>query len=165
MRPFFKKPLVLAVVIILLGAGGFAVFKLSNKPPEAPKVDNSKYLAIYKVIGTSVEGRKIESYTYGKGEKKLLFVGGIHGGYEWNSVLLAYKFINYLDNNPGIIPDNLTVSVIPSANPDGVYAVTHKTGNFAVSDVSTYSNVLASGRFNANEVDLNRNFYGFCNEF
>jgi predicted deacylase len=158
MQPFFKRPIVLIVVIILLGVGGFAVFSLFNKPPEAPKVDNSKYLAVYKVIGTSVEGRKIESYTYGKGEKKLVFVGGIHGGYEWNTVLLAYKFINYLDNNPGSVPDNLTITVIPDANPDGVYEVTNKVGDFAISDVSTSTQILSSGRFNADEVDLNRNF-------
>jgi 3-deoxy-D-arabino-heptulosonate 7-phosphate (DAHP) synthase len=49
----------------------------------------------YKVVGTSVEGRKIESYTYGNGDTHLLLVGGIHGGYEWNSVALAYQVMDY----------------------------------------------------------------------
>ena len=37
------------------------------------------------VIGHSVEGRDIVSYTFGTGDTHLLFVGGIHGGYEANS--------------------------------------------------------------------------------
>jgi predicted deacylase len=71
---------------------------------------------------------------------------------------LAYKFINYLDNNPGSIPGNLTITVIPDLNPDGVYKVTNKVGDFAVSDVSTSTQILSAGRFNADLVDLNRNF-------
>jgi predicted deacylase len=134
-------------------------FGLYNKPSVAPPklVDNSK-LAIYKVIGTSVQGRNIESYSYGNGKKLLVFVGGIHGGYEWNSVLLAYQFIDYLDKNPEIVPDNLKITVIPDVNPDGMFAVTGKVGRFVIADVSTSTQVLATGRFNANKVDLNRNF-------
>ncbi len=113
---------------------------------------------MYSVVGKSVEGRKIESYTYGNGKTHLLFVGGIHGGYEWNSVLLAYQFIDYLDSNPSFVPVNLTVTIIPSANPDGVYKVTDKEGRFNITDVSTDEKILASGRFNADSVDLNRNF-------
>jgi predicted deacylase len=158
MGSFFKKPLVLVVVIVLLGVGGFVLFSLFNKPSEIPKADTSKNLAVYEVVGTSVEGRKIESYTYGTGNKKLLFVGGIHGGYEWNGILLAYQFIDYLEKNSEIIPNNLTITIIPDVNPDGVYAVTNKVGRFAISDVSTSTKTLAVGRFNANQVDLNRNF-------
>ncbi len=32
------------------------------------------------IIGTSVEGRAIESYTFGDGVTELVFVGGMHGG-------------------------------------------------------------------------------------
>jgi hypothetical protein len=106
----------------------------------------------------TVEGRAIESYSFGDGATHLAFVGGIHGGYEWNSVVLAYDFIDYLKANPEIVPKNLTIDVIPSANPDGVYKVTGKVGRFVASDVSTDKATLASGRFNAHEVDLNRNF-------
>lgn len=161
MRSIFKRPVVIAIVIFaVLGIGVFAFLGLYNKPPVvAPKlVESSKNLAVYKVIGTSVEERKIESYTYGTGGKKLIFVGGIHGGYEWNSVLLAYQFIDYLDKNPGVIPNGLTVTIIPDANPDGVFAVTGKVGRFTIADVSTSTKILASGRFNADQVDLNRNF-------
>jgi len=62
-----------------------------------------------------------------------------------------------LKENPSELNANLTVSVVPSANPDGVFKVVNKEGRFEVSDVS---NNLPSGtgRFNANNVDLNRNF-------
>ncbi len=118
------------------------------------------------VIGRSVEGRAIEAYTYRSAnqvatpsdpQKHLVFVGGIHGGYEWNSVLLAQTFMDYLEAHLELIPDNLLITIIPAANPDGVYRVVGKEGRFTAADVST-TGPLGLGRFNANEVDLNRNF-------
>lgn len=109
------------------------------------------------VIGVSVEGRDIEVKKYGNGSKHILFVGGIHGGYEWNSVLLAYEFIDYVDTHPEIIPASTTVAVIPSLNPDGVYRVVGKDGRFTARDAINDLPVGA-GRFNAHNVDLNRNF-------
>jgi predicted deacylase len=85
-------------------------------------------------------------------------VGGIHGGYEWNSALLAYEFIDYFTNNSESIPDNLTVTIIPSANPDGIYDVIQKEGRFTADDIVTENRDIGLGRFNANDVDLNRNF-------
>lgn len=111
-----------------------------------------------KVIGTSVEGRPLTAYTYGTGETELLFVGGIHGGYEWNSVYLAYRMMDYLQANPNAIPANVSVTIIPSANPDGLYDVVGVEGRFAVADVPDAPNTTGLGRFNANDVDLNRNF-------
>lgn len=138
------------LVFILLRSGGV------SGPASTESVQTKNYPE-HKIIGLSVEGRKIESYAYGSGKTLLAFVGGIHGGYEWNSVLLAYEFTDYLDANPEAIPANLTIVIIPSANPDGVYKVIGKEGRFAVADVPV--NVSAEpGRFNANEVDLNRNF-------
>jgi|AntRauTorckE6833_2_1112554.scaffolds.fasta_scaffold11064_2 predicted deacylase len=110
------------------------------------------------VIGRSVEGRAIEAITYGDGEIHLLFVGGIHGGYEWNSVLLAYRLMDYLAGNPEAVPANVAVSVIPTANPDGVYDVIGQEGRFTRADVPADEGPLGTGRFNANDVDLNRNF-------
>jgi hypothetical protein len=46
--------------------------------------------------------------------------------------------------------------IIPSANPDGVFRVTGKDGRFDLTDVSAGDQSLA--RFNAHDVDLNRNF-------
>lgn len=110
------------------------------------------------VIGTSVLGRTIEAYTYGDGERHLLFVGGIHGGYEWNSVLLAYRFIDYFSEFPDAISPDTTVTIIPALNPDGVFKVIGKEGRFALGDVPVDEGVTGNGRFNANGVDLNRNF-------
>ncbi len=110
------------------------------------------------VIGTSVEGREIEAFTYGTGKKHFLFVGGIHGGYEWNSVLLAYNLMDYLKAFPEKIPPTMQVTIIPSANPDGVYEVIGIEGRFESTDVPPETGVAGKGRFNAHNVDLNRNF-------
>ena len=107
------------------------------------------------VIGTSAGGHEIVAYHYGTGDTKLLFMGGIHGGYEWNTSLVAYSLMDYLDENPDAVPENVRVTVIPVMNPDGLQEVAGMTGRFSASDVSGDT---VSGRFNANGVDLNRNF-------
>ena len=96
------------------------------------------------IIGTSVEGRSITAHTFGTGETNLLFVGGVHGGYEANSVRLADTMIGHLHANADLIPSNLTVHIIPVLNPDG----------YALPTTASDQN----RRFNANGVDLNRNF-------
>ena len=96
------------------------------------------------IIGTSVEGRSITAYTFGTGETDLLFVGGVHGGYEANSVRLADTMIDHLHANADLIPSNVTVHIIPVLNPDG-YALPATASD-------------QDRRFNANGVDLNRNF-------
>ena len=127
----------------------------STVAPAAPEVTKSPEPQL-KVLGSSVEGRPIESYTFGNGETKLVFIGGIHGGYEWNSVLLAYELIDHLTQNPESIPGNLAVTVVPALNPDGVYKVIGKEGRFEAADVPAGTN--GDGRLNADGVDLNRNF-------
>src|SRR3989344_3583570 len=158
MRTFSPKLIVIAIIVLaLLGAGVFFVF--NRVTPVEPTADTEPQNGpVYKVIGISVEGRSIDSYTYGAGDTHIAFVGGVHGGYEWNSVLLAYTFIDYLDANPDFLPTGMTVTVIPSANPDGLYKVTGRAGRFNAIDASTDEEVLALGRFNANAVDINRNF-------
>lgn len=163
--PFsFSKKLVAAIALfVAFGIGAYVYINSHRKDFPPPKLNNLprqlESLGIKRdIIGKSVEGREIEAYIYGSGNTHLMFVGGMHGGYEWNSVLLAYKFIEYLNSNLNVIPKNMTISIIPNANPDGVFKVTGKTGGFQISDVSTNKQVLASGRFNSREVDLNRNF-------
>jgi hypothetical protein len=65
--------------------------------------------------------------------------------------------MDYLDENPTVIPSSMTVAVIPALNPDGVFAVTGKDGRFTSADVSNDQKIQESGRFNAHKVDLNRN--------
>lgn len=150
-----KRSILTLVVLVAAGVGLF--FALRKEEP-APEPVVQQPATQQDVIGTSVEGRPIETYTYGDGDTRLLFVGGIHGGYEWNSVLLAYQFVDYLAANPSFIPENLTVAVIPSLNPDGVFTVTGKEGRFTALDVNPDATIQADARFNAREVDLNRNF-------
>ncbi len=95
-----------------------------------------------------MEGRVIESYTFGTGETDLLFVGGMHGGYEWNSIDLAYAMIDEFQLQPELIPQNITVHIIPALNPDGYAKHLDPTTNYTDQ----------AKRFNANGVDLNRNF-------
>jgi predicted deacylase len=141
--------LVVGLIIFFLNKNKEPV-KTAPVVPEAPKI-------IVKEIGRSVEGREISAHSYGSGKNHILFVGGIHGGYEWNTVTLANMLIDYLDKNPNIIPENITLTVIPSANPDGVYKITGKEGNVTLADIPK-GKQMAPGRFNANDVDLNRNF-------
>lgn len=109
-------------------------------------------------IGSSVQNRPIEAYRFGSGPTDVLFVGGIHGGYEWNTVVLAYEMIDYFTENIYDLPSNLTIHVIPNANPDGLAMVTREnTARVTSADVITW-NADGKGRFNANGVDLNRNF-------
>lgn len=161
MRPALSKKtltIVLALVVFVVGTLIFVVLGGQEESQTEPTEVTENLGLQRKVIGTSVEGRAIESFTYGNGDTHLVFVGGIHGGYEWNSVLLSYQFIDYLDANPGVVPEDLTVSVIPSANPDGIYEVIGKEGRFSTLNVPSSQEATIPGRFNANEVDLNRNF-------
>lgn len=93
------------------------------------------------IIGFSLAGRPIEAYTFGNGQNQYLLVAGIHGGYEWNTIALANELIEYINDNPEVIPGDVTLYIIRNMNPDGE-ARAH--------DVD--------GRVNNNGVDLNRNF-------
>jgi predicted deacylase len=161
-RPRFRWRIALAV-FALLALGLLALWL--REPAAAPAEPVAPPAPVLPVpamparatVGTSVEGRTIEAYTYGSGETRLLFVGGIHGGYEWNSVVLAYQMMDYLEANPAAIPGNLSVTIVPNANPDGVFKVVGKEGRFTAADVPAGTD-QSLGRFNARGVDLNRNF-------
>jgi hypothetical protein len=66
--------------------------------------------------------------------------------------------MEYLDTHPSVIPDNIRVTVIPVLNPDGLVKVTGTSSEFSPSAVTTNQTTLVAGRFNAHDVDLNRNF-------
>lgn len=92
-------------------------------------------------IGYSVSGRPIEVYTFGDGERQKMIVAGIHGGYEWNTIALADELIQYVYENPDVIPDDVTLYIVRNMNPDG--------------DARDHG---IDGRVNDHGVDLNRNF-------
>jgi len=153
-----KKVLIVFSLFALFGIFLFLYLTFRNKESTIPIVVKVEVVSpVHTVIGKSVQGRDIDAYTYGTGKTHLVFVGGVHGGYEWNSVSVAYKFKDYLDANPNSIPENLTVTVVPSANPDGLYKIIGKEGRFETQDVPKGIDA-APGRFNANGIDLNRNF-------
>lgn len=157
-----KNAIIFIVIILVIALGGYWLWSSQSAvvPPPvttatttAPVVDKTKT-----VIGQSVEGRDIVAYHFGEGADRILFVGGIHGGYSWNTPLLAYELMDYLKANPSAVPSNITVTVIPVLNPDGLTKVVGTTTKFAAADVSKSKETQVAGRFNANEVDLNRNF-------
>lgn len=111
-------------------------------------------------IGRSLQNRPIYAYQFGQGPTQIMVVGGIHGGYEWNSIVLAHRLLDYFTNNPAEIPSDITLTIIPSANPDGHYLISGEDGNFDAADISQDT---SPGRFSANTidglpVDLNRNW-------
>lgn len=159
MNILFRRP---TILFIFVGIGlivflTFLTFRKKVEPVPAVPIVVEDTGPKQTVIGKSVEGRNIDAYTYGTGTTSLVFVGGIHGGYEWNSVVLAYEVMDYLKANPTVVPSDLTVTVIPSLNPDGVFKIIGKEGRFTASDVPSKVST-APGRFNAHIVDLNRNF-------
>ncbi len=93
------------------------------------------------VIGYSVEGRPLEVYRFGQGPRHRMIVAGVHGGYEGNTVRLAYALIEALREHPQVVPPQVSLFILPNLNPDG-YA--RHQGIY--------------GRANAHGVDLNRNF-------
>ena len=123
-------------------------------PEETPEPENLPETQ----IGSSVENRDITAYHYGTGSKELLFIGGIHGGYSSNTTLVAYELMNYLDENPEKIPEGYRVTVIPVLNPDGLFKVTGSEGRFTPPTTPLSLDSTIPGRFNAHNVDLNRNF-------
>jgi len=174
-----KNTIIIALVVILLGIGGYFLLSKSsdtsyqeqNNSDQTVEDSNTNDQIVedvnnqqeemivnkpLSIIGKSVEGRDIKAYHYGTGDTELLFVGGIHGGYSWNTSLVAYQLVDYLEKNPSIIPQNVKVTIVPALNPDGLYEVTGMDGEFTASDVS--ASQKASARFNENDVDLNRNF-------
>ncbi len=159
-----KKIIIAIVIIILVVVGVYYFIKSSNSvvvidnTPVASSADTVIVDKTKTVIGKSVEGRDITAYHYGNGTTtELLLVGGIHGGYEWNTVLVAYKAMDYLQANPNIIPTNVKVTIIPVLNPDGLNKVVGTSSRFIAADVPAESQTIV-GRFNGNTVDLNRNF-------
>lgn len=93
-------------------------------------------------IGYSVQLRPIMAYRLGHGPIGRALIGGLHGGYEWNTVTLMTETLDYLMTHPDLIPEQVTLYIIPVANPDGLNAGTDRV----------------NGRLNANRVDLNRNW-------
>jgi hypothetical protein len=166
-----KKTIIAIVVVVLLALGVYYFLKSSNSVTvvnDQTPVTNTVKVAdkatstasvnkTETVIGKSVDSLNITAYHYGVGDTEILFVSGVHGGYAWNTALLGYKMMDYFKANPTLIPENIKVTVIPVLNPDGLKKVVGTAGVFTADDVPSLDKTIA-GRFNADNVDLNRNF-------
>ncbi len=109
-------------------------------------------------IGQSVGGLPMEAYRFGRGPARLVLIGGVHGGYEWNTILLAYAVVDHYRTHAAEIPAFITLDIVPVANPDGQLLAIGKTGRFTLADVTAAPANTIDGRFNGNGVDLNRNW-------
>jgi len=107
-------------------------------------------------IGYSVEGREIlyvkisDNVGIEEAEPEVMFTGTMHGD-ETTGYVLLLRLIDSLLTSYGTDPritdmvNNMEIWINPASNPDGTYA----GGNSSVSGAT---------RYNANWVDLNRNF-------
>lgn len=163
-----KNIIIILIILALIGIGAYFFFvdmpttdvgnpdqsattttDTLNDPDENPSES---------VIGQSVEGRDIKARHFGTGDKELLLVGGIHGGYSWNTALVAFEAIDYFSANPDAVPENVKVTIVPVLNPDGLYKVAGTADRFTRADIPSSQTETIPGRFNSNDVDLNRNF-------
>jgi len=114
----------------------YAVTSLSGRylPYDAIKKLTSKYAA--KKVGISVLGTPIELIELGNGKTKVLMWSQMHGN-ESTTTKAVFDMLSYLTRSDvqSAILAHCTLYVVPMLNPDGSGAYT---------------------RFNANEVDLNR---------
>ncbi|MBN1805823.1 MAG: DUF2817 domain-containing protein [Sedimentisphaerales bacterium] len=110
----------------------------SSITPEMSSFPASSSLLLpgqYRIAGRSVQRMPILSYVFGQGPDVTFIMAGIHGN-EPAGIPLVRKLTKYLQNRPEIMQGRKLV-LLAVANPDGV---AHRS------------------RFNANGVDLNRNF-------
>ena len=75
--------------IFLLTAGLLCLLWIWRPPPSLGQTWVKRSL-----LGTSTREYPIAAYQIGNGPIRLAFIGGIHGGYEWNTTLLAYQAID-----------------------------------------------------------------------
>lgn len=107
-------------------------------------------------FGTSVNGRNLwvlkisDNVLIKEAEPEFLYTATIHGN-EPLGYILSLRLIDYLLNNYNVNPEitelinNHEIWINPLANPDGTYAGGDNT-------------ISGATRFNANGIDLNRNF-------
>jgi hypothetical protein len=107
-------------------------------------------------FGTTVNGRKLyvikisDNVLVNESEPEFFYSSTMHGD-ETTGYILMLRLIDYFLSNYGLdervnnMVNNIAIYINPNANPDGTY----RNGNNTV-DYST--------RYNANNVDLNRNF-------
>jgi hypothetical protein len=126
------QPFVLRSLFCVLGlllAIALASFSPALAQTDAPAV-------VDLTLGVSTQGRPITALRVGDGARKLALVGATHGFPERNTFELANELAAHFRANPGEVPPDVRLYIIPTLNPDGI---------------------ALGVRQNANGVDLNRN--------
>ncbi len=109
-------------------------------PTAAPRLPASDLPETFS-FGTSVQNRELLAWRIGEGDRAIFLVGGIHGGWESNTVTLIEQLIAHFSANRAQVLPGFALVLVPSLNPDG--AILGQT---------------LAGRFNARGIDLNRNW-------
>jgi hypothetical protein len=73
-------------------------------------------------IGNSQSGSPLTLYSIGPGPRRVLVLGGQHGGPEANTVELVGGLLDYFDSYPEELPSGIELDVLVTANPDGLIA-------------------------------------------
>jgi predicted deacylase len=115
----------------LISTYAVALALIAGPGPRAPSA-----LVADLTLGVSGQGRPITALRVGDGPRKLVLVGDTHGGPEANTYQLATQLAEHFRAQPEQVPPSVSLYIIPTINPDGLAIET---------------------RFNANQVDLNRN--------
>jgi Zinc carboxypeptidase len=113
----------------------------SDTPIPQPPTATATPLPSAFIFGQSALGSDLTAYRYGTGQHLMMLVGGIHAGYEANTVDLLHELRAHYASHPQDIAPAVTLLLIPALNPDGL-----ARGR------------SLNGRFNGNGVDLNRNW-------
>jgi len=113
----------------------------SYTPSKTPLAVTRTPLPSTFIFGQSAQGRDLIAYRFGSGHHRIMLVGGIHAGFESNTISLMERLrIEWQNRSNEILPD-VSFIIIPRLNPDG-----EARGR------------ILEGRFNGNGVDLNRNW-------
>ncbi|MEO8391705.1 MAG: M14 family metallopeptidase [Chloroflexota bacterium] len=110
-------------------------------PPDSSSPPLGAPVSAPSVMGHSAGGLPLTVERFGSGERALLLIGGIHGGWEANTVTLMQELIAHFSSTPQDVLSGITLMIVPVANPDGL----------------AYGRI-PRGRFNGDGVDLNRNW-------
>ncbi len=133
-QPRFGFVLGALLLAIVLGGGLWQPGLPTSPATVAARVDAQPGQIF--TIGTSVQGQPITGYRLGTGSRSIVLVGAIHGD-ERNSGVLAGDLYAAFSNTLHLLPPDTSLYVIERLNPDGYDA---------------------NSRYNANGVDLNRNW-------
>jgi len=106
-----------------------------STPTTPPPVGVPAIVPAHRIVGNSVQRRPILCTTLGRGQDVTLILATIHGN-EPAGTPLVRMMEKYLQRNPKLLTGRKVV-LLPVANPDGM---------------------ANNSRYNANGVDLNRNF-------